>query len=80
MKVISKKIVQEDHILEFGISTWDSDSYSIRNRYNFANGRFNRASSQEIPVEVLEDLVRFSVDEGALSAEFLKSLIKYQKV
>lgn len=36
------------HSIEWGESTWDSNSLSIRNRYNLPSGKFNKAGSGEI--------------------------------
>jgi hypothetical protein len=38
------------HSIEFGKSTWDKDSQSIRNRYLTPSGGFSPHSSSEMPI------------------------------
>lgn len=49
MEVTDKLIIDNNHSLEWGASTWDKDDFSIRNRFDSDEGRFNKAGSSEIP-------------------------------
>lgn len=63
------KTIDKSHRLEYGQSTWSKDRLSIRNRYDHENGRFDRVSSQEIPVSDLKDIILYATEVGALSRE-----------
>jgi hypothetical protein len=42
------------HSIEFGASTWNPASESVRNRYDNPDGRFSPRGSSEIPLGDLE--------------------------
>lgn len=49
MNVADKLVIDSNHSIEWGESTWDEDDFSIRNRFDSDEGRFNKAGSSEIP-------------------------------
>ena len=49
MNVEDKLVIDNFHSIEWGAATWDEDDFSIRNRFDGEAGRFNKASSSEIP-------------------------------
>ncbi len=70
MKTEKVMKIDERHSIEWGKSTWDENEYSIRNRFNTEEGRFNKIASSEIPwfdfnLMILESIKRnrFSKEE-----------------
>ena len=57
MEVLQEVDLGQGHKVEFGNSSWDPASESIRNRYPTASGGFSPHSSSELPIEDLEPLV-----------------------
>jgi hypothetical protein len=49
MNVSDKLVIDNNHSIEWGDATWDEDDFSIRNRFDSDEGRFNKAGSSEIP-------------------------------
>lgn len=73
MNATDKIFLPNNHSIEWGESTWDEDEFSIRNRYDTIDGRFNKAGSSEIAWEdfnlmIIESIRRnhFSPDEISL--------------
>lgn len=44
------KVINREHSIEFGQSSWDNSVDSVRRRKNSATGRFDPYSSSEIPI------------------------------
>lgn len=70
MNVTTKISLGNNHSIEWGESTWDENEFSIRNRYDTIDGRFNKSGSSEISWEdfnlmIIESIRRnlFSPDE-----------------
>jgi len=56
MNVYDTVNLGEGHLIEFGSSTWDPKSTSVRNRYLTSSGGFSPHSSSEIPLEDFEPI------------------------
>lgn len=68
--------IDSRHSVEIGSSTWDDRARSLRNRYDQEDGKFDRVSSQEIPVSDLELLFGIAIENGLLTKESMVSLGK----
>jgi len=64
------------HSIEWGKSTWDNKSFSIRNRYNLENGKFNKAGSGEIPWEDFKKMIVESIKRDYFSSKEIGLLLK----
>ena len=67
-----------NHSIEWGEATWNNKAFSIRNRYDLASGKFNKAGSGEIPWEDFKTMITESVKKDIFSnielAEILKTI------
>jgi hypothetical protein len=76
MKVNDKITTSEIHSIEWGKSTWNSKSESIRNRYDNAEGdKFNYAASAEIPWEDFKLMIKGSIERDHFNNEELSELL-----
>ena len=62
-------ILDNVHRLEYGASTWDEAVKSLRNRYDSECGRYDRVSSQEIPVSDLAAIIKYAASVRALGVQ-----------
>ena len=51
MEVLETIVIDNEHSIEFGNSTWDKSEMSIRRRKDNQDGRFNPHGSSEIPID-----------------------------
>lgn len=67
-----------NHSIEWGEATWDQQAFSIRNRYNLPNGKYNKAGSGEIPWNDFKTMITESIKKDIFTnselAEILKSI------
>ena len=69
-----------NYSIEWGYATWSKDEaeedkdWSIRNRYDKADGGFNVRGSSEIPWEDFKRLIQESIKEKQFSNRELKSI------
>jgi hypothetical protein len=64
------------HSIEFGKSTWDSGSTSIRNRYMTPSGGFSPHSSSEIPIVDIFPLAMATIHRDYLSRDETMQLLQ----
>lgn len=64
------------HSIEWGQSTWDSGSFSIRNRYDLDNGKFNKAGSGEIYWEDFKTMIIESIKRDYFNKKEIGLLLK----
>ena len=64
------------HSIEWGDGSWPGGSRSIRNRYDTASGRFNKAASGEIPWDNFKQMISESIQRGQLSNAELADIMK----
>lgn len=65
------------HSIEWGEATWDSDDFSIRNRYdNVSTGRFNKAGSSEIPWDDFRLMIKQSILRRHLNNNDLAEILR----
>ena len=76
MDVKEKTPVVNNHSIEWGDATWDSNEKSIRNRYNTSEGKFNKAGSGEIPWEDFKLMISESIQRGHFSNKELSDILK----
>jgi len=75
MQVKQKLIIDTSHSIEIGLSTWDSDEVSIRNRYDLPNGKFSQHNSSEVPIYDIAPMIKFACKHDALTPDELKDII-----
>ena len=76
MKVEKTIDLGNRHKIEFGESTWDEDSLSVRNRYPTSTGGFSPRSSSEIPLNDVKLIVINSIEHGYLSKDDIFEIIE----
>ena len=74
MKVEKTIDLGDGHKLEFGKSTWDKDTKSVRNRYPTANGGFSPRSSSEIPIHDVEIITIQSIENNYLNSDTIVNI------
>ncbi|AXG70582.1 hypothetical protein KORDIASMS9_02822 [Kordia sp. SMS9] len=57
------------HKIEFGTSTWNDNTLSVRNRYPTSTGGFSPRSSSEIPIEDIPIIITSTIENGYLEKE-----------
>jgi len=57
MRVTDSVQLDERHSIEFGYSTWDDASMSVRDRWVTSSGGFSPRSSSEIPLGSISDII-----------------------
>ncbi len=53
-----------NHSIEWGGATWNTNEFSIRNRYNTEEGKFNYAGSGEVPWVDFKEMIKESLLRG----------------
>jgi hypothetical protein len=84
MEVIDNKVFPEfpGYSIEWGYATWSKDKieankeWSIRNRYDRADGGFNYAGSSEVPWVDFNRMITESIKEKQFSNSELKIIFK----
>ena len=76
MQVEKKLEISESHLIEYGRSSWSSECMSVRNRYNHESGKFDRVSSQEIPIQDIEHIISFLAENKVLGREATVNCLK----
>lgn len=72
------EIIDEDHCIEIGQSTWDAKETSIRNRIN-KNGKYSRSASSELVLEHLEPIMKSAAKYDLLTPKECRVIIKALK-
>ncbi len=76
MDVTDKFTNTASHSIEWGNATWDTTDFSIRNRYdNATTGKFNKASSGEIPWEDFKLMIKQSILKKQLNNAELAEIL-----
>lgn len=57
MRVTDSVQIDERHSIEFGHSTWDDTSTSVRDRWVTSSGGFSPRSSSELPLSSIPDII-----------------------
>ena len=68
-------IIDHEHSIEIGESTWDSTERSIRRRYD-PDGRFSPHGSSEIPIEDLKIIMETAARHDELDSKTCSEIIK----
>lgn len=76
MRVTDSVEIDQGHSIEFGFSTWDDASTSVRDRYLTASGGFSPRSSSEIPLGAIPDIIIETVKRDLLSVEASARIIE----
>ena len=64
------------HSIEWGQATWNSNDFSVRNRYdNSESGRFNKFGSSEIPWTDFNLMINQSLVKGKFSKSELADIL-----
>ena len=66
---------KNNHSIEWGVSTWNQTEFSIRNRYNTSNGKFNKSGSSEIPWDDFNLMILESIERKHFSKKELASIL-----
>lgn len=75
MEAKDKFRISNDHLIEWGDATWDSNEFSIRNRYdNARGGKYNYAGSAEVPWGDFITMIHESIRREHLSENELKEI------
>lgn len=78
MDVKDKISINESYSIEWGKATWNSNNFSIRNRYDTKVGKFNYAGSSEVPWNDFKKMIIESIRRKHFSnvdiAEILKEI------
>lgn len=64
------------HLIEVGGATWNPQETSVRNRYPTSDGRFNRHSSSEIPLDDLEPILAAVASHDLISPDMAARIIE----
>lgn len=75
MNVKEKTQVKNNHSIEWGEATWNSNDKSIRNRYDTKSGKFNKAGSGEIPWEDFKTMISESIKRGQFTNSELSGIL-----
>ena len=75
MQVQKALQVSSGHRVEFGNATWHNGCFSLRDRWDTANGGFSPRSSSEIPVESFEALIKIGADNDAFTTAAAAAMI-----
>jgi hypothetical protein len=76
MEVKQKYIVSDNHSVEWGGATWDSEDFSIRNRYDTDEGKFNYAGSSELPWNDFNTMINESIKRRFFSKKEISEMLK----
>lgn len=76
MNVQESEDLGNGHFIEFGQSSWDENTFSIRNRYPTSTGGFSPHSSSEIPIHDLSILVREAARRDILTRQEMINMIQ----
>jgi hypothetical protein len=75
MNVNDKIQVSPNHSIEWGEATWDSNDFSVRNRYNTDTGKFNQAGSSELPRHDFLLMIKESIGRNKFSNTELSKIL-----
>lgn len=75
MNVKEKTPVNNNHSIEWGEATWNSNDKSIRNRYDTNSGKFNKAGSGEIPWDDFKLMISESIKRGQFTNSELSTIL-----
>jgi len=76
MKVTDTVRLDDRHAIEFGFSTWDEKSLSVRDRWATANGGFSPRSSSEIPLGCIPDIIIETAKRDLLDVQTTARIIE----
>jgi hypothetical protein len=80
MEVIKSKRISDSHSIEWGYATWtqneEEKDYSIRNRFDKADGGFNVSASSEIPLCDFNEMIVQSIKEKQFTKKELRLICK----
>jgi len=68
-------VLSDTHRIEVGISTWDEQAISIRNRYNGPDGRYLPRTSSELPLNDIQHVVSAAAQFDLLDSATCARLI-----
>ncbi len=76
MKVTDSVRLDERHSIEFGYSTWDETSMSVRDRWATSTGGFSPRSSSEIPLGSIPDIMIETAKHDLLDVQTTARIIE----
>lgn len=76
MNVKEKFVIDDNHSIEWGEATWDADDFSIRNRFDTEERKFNYAGSSELPWYDFNLMINESIKRNKFSKEELAEIYK----